>query len=114
MTLIRIWGIKFNLLTKAEIVQNLQNMLEMGYRRIQLTAVNPETVVQARDSSRLCAAINTADIVNVDNMLVALALRLNGVHVPERAATPDLSGSFSKAPNSIVSRSFSWGQRNRC
>ena len=90
MTLIRIWGIKFDLLTKAEIVRNLQNMLEKGYRRIQLTAVNPETVVQAQDSRCLCAAINDADIVNVDNMLVALALRLNGIHVPERAATPDL------------------------
>ena len=94
MKSVRIWGIKFSLLTKAQIVRNLQNLLEKGYRHIQLTAVNPETVVQAQDSDHLRAAINDSDIVNVDNMLVALTLRLNGIRVPERAATPDLFKLF--------------------
>ncbi len=94
MKSVHIWGIKFSLLSKAQIVRNVQSMLDRGYRHIHLAAVNPETVVQSRDSDRLRAAINDADIVNIDNMLVALTLRLHGIHVPERAATPDLFRLF--------------------
>lgn len=90
MPTINIWNIKFDLLSKAEIVGLVQNMLDEGRCGIHLTGVNPETVVDAQDIDLLRQAINESDIVNVDNMLVMLSLRKLGYDVPERAATPDI------------------------
>ncbi len=90
MHLIEIWNIKFNLLSKTEIVNVVQAWISEGHKGIHLTGVNPETVVDAQKYPQLRNAINGSDIVNVDNMFVALSLRLLGYKVPERAATPDV------------------------
>lgn len=87
---IDIWDIKFNLLTKKEIVDAVQEMIMAGKKPIHLTGVNPETVVDARKYSLLKQAINDSDIVNIDNMLVLKSLRKLGYDVPERCATPDV------------------------
>ena len=90
MPTINVWNIKFDLLSKAEIVELVQQMLDKGRCGIHLTGVNPETIVDAQDIDLLRRAINESDIVNVDNMLVMLTLRKLGYDVPERAATPDV------------------------
>jgi len=90
MRAINIWNIKFNLLSKSQIVDAVQQMLDEGRLGIHLTGVNPETVVDAQDKPLLRQAIMESDIVNIDNMLVALTLRRHGYDVPERAATPDV------------------------
>ena len=90
MNEIHIWGIKFTPLTKQEIVDAVQQMLDSGRRGIHLTGVNPETVVAAQKNAELKQAINESDIVNIDNMLVLKCLRMSGHRAPERAATPDV------------------------
>lgn len=90
MKTVHIWDIKFNPVKKDEIVAEVQRLLASGRRGIHLTGVNPETVVWSSRSEQLRQAINDSDIVNIDNMLVAMILRRSGIDVPERAATPDV------------------------
>ena len=91
MKTIYIWNIKFNPLRKNEIVSHVQEWLAEGRKGIHITGVNPEGVVQAQTNLFLREAIRDSDMVNIDNMLVVLTLRLSGCEIPERAATPDVS-----------------------
>ena len=90
MNEIRIWGIKINPLTKNEIVNEVEQSIVRKLPLFHLTGVNPETIAQAQDSPELQKAINGSNIVNIDNTLVLLSLRLLGYKVPERAACPDI------------------------
>lgn len=96
---IHIWGIKFNLLTKRQIVDFVQEQLSSGRRGLHLTGVNPETVVDAQRIDILREAILDSDIVNVDNMLVMCCLRRCGFDVPERCATPDVFEMMLESAN---------------
>lgn len=99
MDQIRIWGIKFNLWSKNDIVAYVQHLIDCGRTCIHLTGVNSETVVLAQKYPELKIAINDSDVVNIDNMFVTIALRILGYHVPERAATPDIFEMFLKIAN---------------
>ncbi len=90
MKTIYIWNIKFNPLRKNEIVSHVQEWLAEGRKGIHITGVNPEGVVQAQTNLFLRETIRDSDMVNIDNVLVVLTLRLNGCEIPERAATPDV------------------------
>ncbi|RZK15487.1 MAG: glycosyltransferase [Flavobacterium sp.] len=87
---INIWGIKVNPLTKAEIVKRIDDHVAVGNSTFHLTGVNPETIAQAQSDPRLKDSINSSNLVNIDNTLVMLTLRLLGYHIPERAACPDI------------------------
>lgn len=87
---ISVWNIKFNLLSKREIVDFVQEELSKGRKGIHLTGANPETVVDAQKIQILREAILDSDIVNIDNMLVLKSLRSLGHQAPERCATPDV------------------------
>ena len=87
---INIWGIKINPFSKNEIVDLVDQHISTSGRTFHLTGVNPETITQAQKDPALQKAINSSDIVNIDNMLVVTFLRLLRHKVPERAACPDI------------------------
>jgi len=87
---IKIWGIKINPLSKNEIVALIEQHIREETRMFHLTGVNPETITQAQEDPALRSAINSSDIVNIDNMLVVTFLRLLRKRIPERAACPDI------------------------
>jgi N-acetylglucosaminyldiphosphoundecaprenol N-acetyl-beta-D-mannosaminyltransferase len=90
MNIINIWGIKINPLSKVEIVDLIDKHISNNEGIFHLTGVNPETISQAQDVPSLQMAINSSDIVNIDNMFVVTCLRLLGYKIPERAACPDI------------------------
>ncbi|MGL6178926.1 MAG: WecB/TagA/CpsF family glycosyltransferase [Tannerellaceae bacterium] len=90
MKTVNIWGIKFSLLTKNEIVKTIIDRVRSGERGLHITGVNPEQVAKAQDDKLLKEAINTSDIVNVDGFLVYLSLKFYGYPVFERVASPDV------------------------
>lgn len=111
MNTVYLWGIKFNPLTKQEIVTHVQNLLDSGKRGLHLTGVNPETVALSRKSNLLRQAINDSDIVNVDGMLIALLMRFMGIKIPERAATPDIFKLFLENANRFKQTVFFLGAK---
>ena len=92
MRTINIWGLKINPLCKADIVNLIDRHIAGSTGVFHLTGVNVETIVQAQQVKALQTAINSSDIVNIDNMLVVTFLRLLGYKIPERAACPDIFG----------------------
>lgn len=90
MSTIHVWGIKFDLLTKEQIVDQIQNLIGSGRTGIHITGVNPEQVSKVQVNSFMKKAVNDSDIVNIDGILIVQTLRLYGHKVPERAATPDI------------------------
>lgn len=90
MNEIHIWGIKVTPLSKKQIVELIEHHIDNVLALFHLTGVNPETIAQAQDNAELCRAINSSDVVNIDNMLVVTSLRLLGYKIPERAASPDI------------------------
>jgi N-acetylglucosaminyldiphosphoundecaprenol N-acetyl-beta-D-mannosaminyltransferase len=90
MNSISIWGIKINPLKKVEIVDLIDKHITNNPWTFHLTGVNPETIAQANQNLALREAINSSDLVNIDNMLVVTTLRLLRYKVPERAACPDI------------------------
>jgi len=90
MNTIHIWGIKINPLSKVEIVDLIDKHIVVNKNTFHLTGVNPETISQVQENADLRTAINSSDVVNIDNMLVTTSLRLLGYKIPERAACPDI------------------------
>lgn len=87
-----------------EIVSIIDNHIINNEGTFHLTGVNPETISRAQQVPALKAAINSSDLVSVDNMLVATALRLMGYRVPERLAGPDV---FEKLLALAASKKYS-------
>lgn len=94
--LVYTWGVKFNLLSVHELVEVINPEVKTGHSPIHITGVNPETVVHASKNETIRKAILESDLVNVDNALVVLVLRILGYKVPGRAATPDLFEALLK------------------
>jgi len=92
---IKIWGISFNPIKKSEFIEVIDSHISAQTGNpLHITGVNPETISQSLNDPELRAAINDSDLVNIDNTLVLLMLRLSGVKAPERVATPDLFESM--------------------
>lgn len=96
---IKIWNIKYNLLSVEEITFIVSKWLEEGRRGIHLTGVNAETVAIAQEDELLKKAILDSDIVNVDSFLPAKFLRRKGYDIKDRVPTPDVMESFFKEAN---------------
>ena len=90
MNRINIWGIKINPLRKVDIVDIIDKHIALNNWVFHLTGVNPETIAHAQEDQALQTAINSSDVVNIDNMLVVTTLRILGYRIPERAACPDI------------------------
>ncbi len=111
MKTIHVWGVKINPLTKKEIVNLIDKHISGGDGAFHLTGVNPETIVLAQKVPALHMAINSSDIVSIDNMLVATSLRLLGYRIPERAASPDIFEQLLALANLKGYRVFFLGAR---
>lgn len=96
METIYLWNVKYNPLSRKDVVDTIVKMLKRGKRGIQLTGVNSTTTVIAQKVDILRQSILDSDIVNIDNILATLALRLLGYNIPERAASPDIFELFLK------------------
>jgi N-acetylglucosaminyldiphosphoundecaprenol N-acetyl-beta-D-mannosaminyltransferase len=89
------WGISFNPISKSEFIAVIDKYISLDSGKpLHITGVNPETISQSLKDPLLLDAINDSDLVNIDNTLVLLMLRLSGVKAPERVATPDLFESM--------------------
>ena len=108
---IRIWNIKFNLLTKSEIADIVTKWIDEGRRGIHLTGVNADIVAMAQSDELLHSAIMDSDIVNVDSMLPAYYLKKKGFHLKGRAATPDVMEEFFKRANNRRQKVFFLGTK---
>lgn len=113
MKIINIWGIKINPLSKDEIVNIIDRHISGNKGTFHLTGVNVETIVQAQQVPALKAAINSSDIVNIDNMLVVTFLRLLGYRIPERAACPDIFEQLLALSNLKGYSIFFWELKRR-
>ena len=108
---IRIWNVKYNLLTISEIVDIVSNWLGEGRRGIHLTGANPEVVMIAQDDSMLHQAILESDIVNVDSFLPALFLKFKGYNIKHRVPTPDVFEELMKLANKKRQKVFFLGAK---
>jgi N-acetylglucosaminyldiphosphoundecaprenol N-acetyl-beta-D-mannosaminyltransferase len=96
---ISLWGIKIHSSTLRDFVGRILAIMDQRTMPIQLTGVNPETIIKSRKDEKLRAAIAGSDFVNIDGLLVVYGLRLLGIRVPERCACPDLFDEFMRIAN---------------
>jgi N-acetylglucosaminyldiphosphoundecaprenol N-acetyl-beta-D-mannosaminyltransferase len=111
MDQISIWGIKINPLTKAEIIDLIDNHIRQSGNLFHLTGVNPETIAKSNSDEKLREAINDSDVVNIDNMMVTTMLRFLGYKIPERVACPDIFESLLSLSNSNGYRVYFLGAK---
>ena len=93
---VKIWNIKYNLLTAKEISDIVNSWLDGGRKGIHLTGVDACVMVQAQENDLLRKAILESDIVNIDSYLPAKKLAKLGYDVKERVTTPDVMEGFFK------------------
>jgi N-acetylglucosaminyldiphosphoundecaprenol N-acetyl-beta-D-mannosaminyltransferase len=96
---ISLWGLKIHAATLRDIVSRILAIMDQHGRPLQLTGVNPETIIKSRHDEKLKAAIVDSDFVNIDGLLVVYGMRLLGIRVPERCACPDLFDEFMRIAN---------------
>lgn len=108
---IRIWNVKYNLLTISEIISIVSKWLEEGRRGIHLTGANPETIAIAQNDKLLHKAIMDSDIVNVDSFLPTRFLRLKGYHFSHRVPTPEVFEELMKCANEKRQKVFFFGAK---
>ena len=87
---VRIWNVKYNLLTTSEIADIVSHWIDEGRKGIHLTGANADTIALAQTDQLLQRAIMDSDIVNVDSTLPAYFLRRKGYALKERVPTPDV------------------------
>lgn len=96
---VKIWNVKYNLLSISEIVDVVNRWLDEGRRGIHLTGANPETVAIAQEDELLKKALLESDIVNVDSFLPTKFLRLKGYPIYHRVPTPEVFEELMKTAN---------------
>ena len=96
---VRIWNIKYNLLTLQEIADIVSKWIEDGKKGIHLTGANADTVALAQTDELLHTAIMDSDIVNVDSTLPTFFLKRKGYNFKGRVPTPDVMEELFKIAN---------------
>lgn len=108
---VRIWNVKYNLLTISEIVNVVNEWLDGGRRGIHLTGANPETVAIAQEDNLLHEAIMVSDIVNVDSFLPTFFLCLKGYKFKRRVPTPEVFEEFMRCADEKGQKVFFFGAK---
>ncbi len=108
---IRIWNVKYNLLSIPEIVEIVSKWLDEGRRGIHLTGINPEQVAIAQNDELLRQAIMDSDIVNVDSFLPAKFIQLKGYDFNHRVPTPEVFEELMKRANEKKQKVFFFGAK---
>ncbi len=110
---IKIWNVKYNLLTVDEIVHQVDDWLTAGKKGIHLTGINPEQIAIAQEDSLQKEAILSSDIVNVDSFLPTLFLKLKGYDIKERVPSPDIFERLMALANQKHQKVFFLGARQK-
>lgn len=97
---VKIWNIKIDTFTIAQIVEIATENIEGKRLPMQITGVNAEIIVSSQKDKSLQAAINESNIVNIDGISVVLGLRILGFQIKERAACPDIFNILLERANS--------------
>lgn len=108
---VKIWNVKYNLLTIPEIVSVVNNWLDEGRKGIHLTGANPETVALAQEDELLRNAMLDSDIVNVDSFLPTKFLQLKGHPIKHRVPTPEVFEELMKTANLKKQKVFFFGAK---
>ena len=108
---VRIWNIKYNLLSLQEIAGIVGKWIEAGRKGIHLTGANADTVALAQTDELLRTAIMDSDIVNVDSMLPAHFLKRKGYALKGRVPTPDVMEELFKTANAKEQKVFFLGAK---
>jgi N-acetylglucosaminyldiphosphoundecaprenol N-acetyl-beta-D-mannosaminyltransferase len=108
---VKIWNVKFNLLTAEEIATVVNSWLDEGKKGIHLTGVDACVMVQAQKDELLRKAILESDIVNVDSYLPAKKLAENGYDIKDRVTTPDVMEELFKIANEKEQKVFLFGAK---
>lgn len=108
---IKIWNIKYNLLSKFEIADIVDKWIAEGKKGIHLTGANADTVSLAQDDELLRKAIMESDIVNVDSTLPTFFLKRNGYDIESRVPTPDVMEELLKMADSKKQKVFFLGAK---
>ena len=108
---IRIWNIKYNLLSIPEIVDIVNKWLEEGRRGIHLTGVNPEQIAIAQNDELLNKSIIDSDIVNVDSFLPTWFIKRKGYDFQHRVPTPEVFEELMKCANEKHQKVFFFGAK---
>lgn len=106
---VRIWNVKYNLLTVSEVVDIVEQWIGEGRKGIHLTGSNHETIVNAQTDELLREAIMSSDIVNIDSYLPARIFHKMGYDIKERASTPDILDGFFEKANEKHQKVFLFG-----
>ena len=108
---VRIWNIKYNLLTVSEITEIVSKWIDEGKKGIHLTGANADTVALAQTDELLRRAILDSDIVNVDSTLPTYFLKRKGYHLDKRMPTPDVMEELLKIANTKKQKVFFLGSK---
>lgn len=108
---VRVWNIKFNLLSAKEIAIIVSSWLEEGRKGIHLTGVDACVTAQAQEDELLRKAILESDIVNIDSYLPAKKLAQLGYDIKERVTTPDVMEELFKIANEKEQKVFLFGAK---
>ena len=96
---VKIWNVKYNLLTAREIADVVKLWLKEGRKGIHLTGADAYVTVLAQEDELLRKAILESDIVNVDSFFPTKMLSMKGYDIKERVTTPDLMEELLKDAN---------------
>lgn len=108
---VRIWNVKFNLLTAKEIADIVNIWLDDGKKGIHLTGVDISVSIQAQDDALLNRAIMESDLVNIDSYLPAKMLAKNGYDIKDRVPTPDVMEELFKKADEKEQKVFLFGAK---
>lgn len=108
---VRIWNIKYNLLTVSEIADIVSKWIDEGRKGIHLTGANADTVALAQNDQLLREAIIDSDIVNVDSTLPTFFLKRKGYDIKGRVPTPEVMDELLATANRKKQKVFFLGAK---
>lgn len=93
---VQIWNVKYNLLSKEEIVSTVVGWINEGKKGIHMTALDACVTVLAQKDQLVRKAILESDIVSVDSYLPARMLAKKGYDIKHRVPGPELMEALLK------------------
>ena len=93
---VKIWNVKYNLLSLEEIVSTVVGWINEGKKGIHMTAVDACVTVLAQKEQSVRKAILESDIASVDSYLPARMLAKKGYDIKGRVPAPEIMEAFFK------------------
>jgi N-acetylglucosaminyldiphosphoundecaprenol N-acetyl-beta-D-mannosaminyltransferase len=87
---IAIWNLHIDIISLNQILEIVENNIRNFRKPIKITGINPEIVIKSLKDEDFREAINLSDIVNIDGVSIAIALRIMGYSGVKRITCPDI------------------------